>query len=238
MSSPHIFIISWAGQHHNAILIADKLAMDGWSVNIIYSDPDPTLTLVGPWISTKRPNDLFWADKFKACLENFHSNLMLVIHADTQCDDWSLLVKKCLETMDANSSIGVWAPLIDNTPFHVDKTTIAKIAQTRLHIVCQTDGLIFCLRSSIVDRMRQVNYSKNTYGHGIDFIFIAHTYSSGMLAIVDTSLPIKHASKRGYDSTDATNNMSEFLNEHFTFPEHSQHIILWSYWNSKYAARV
>lgn len=236
--SLQIFIISWACQHDNALLIANKLAGDGWSVNIIYSDPNPALALKGNWISTKRPNDLFWADKFKGCLENFNADLMLVIHADTLCDDWSLMVKKCFETMHTDLTIGVWAPLIDNTPFHANNTTVGKIAGTSLHIVCQTDGIIFCLRSSIVDRMRYVDYSKNIYGFGIDYIFITNAYSSGKLAVIDTSVVINHSFKRGYDSSIAISTMTKFLSENLTFTENALFIVLRSYWHSRYVSQT
>ena len=79
-----IFIISWSGQHENAYFIAEQIFKKNKNLCIIYSDPDPEFVLDAPCRVVKRPNELFWADKFKACLDTAGSEGMLVIHADCQ----------------------------------------------------------------------------------------------------------------------------------------------------------
>lgn len=231
LNSPtlEVFIISWKGQHDNAISIAHAIQEAVQYVHIIYSDPDPSFELIASCKSTKRPNELMWADKFKACLDECHSDLMLVIQADTYCQDWPLLARKCYLTMSTNPLVGVWAPLIDHTPFHVNFTNIAMIDQTSLCIVAQTDGIIFCLSSDIINRMRQVNYADNILGWGIDWLFVTHAFSTGKLAVVDISVLAKHRISRGYDNISAEKLMLNFLNQNLNIPEFSQYTTLQSH---------
>ena len=39
----HIFIISWAGQHENAIQICKQVLKSSNKVTLIYSDPNPEM---------------------------------------------------------------------------------------------------------------------------------------------------------------------------------------------------
>ena len=89
MHGIHVFIISWAGQHDKAASIAGAVRGVAGKVSLVYSDPDPNLALEVDCSLIRRPDELFWGDKFRACLDAFDADLMLVIHADCKCEDWS-----------------------------------------------------------------------------------------------------------------------------------------------------
>ena len=139
MLSMHLFIISWEGQHEKAISIAKSIFSATNQISIVYSDPNSDLTLDVDCQCIRRPNELFWGDKFKACLDVCNSDLMVVIHADCDCEDWSFLVHKCRSAMDQNPIIAVWAPLIDWTQWNIHRTRLYEI---RYHFVyrCGSNG--------------------------------------------------------------------------------------------------
>lgn len=213
MYSAHIFIISWLGQHEKAIKIADSLCGNYKNITIIYSDPDLDFKINFPCQSIRRPNDLYWADKFKTCLHTCESDLLIVIHADCVSDNWHLLVDKTIATMQNNSSIWVYSPLIDGASYHLAITKLASIHRTELDIVCDTDGIIFCLSKHVQNRMKKIDYTKNTLGWGISAMFCAFTFASGKLVVVDKSNRAFHPSTRGYDSTNAWRMRTEFLQQ-------------------------
>lgn len=227
MLSIHVLIISWAGWHKNALAIARSVREVADRVSIVYSDSDPALTLAGDCELIRRPDELFWGDKFKACLDACHSDLMLIIHGDCGCDDWTSLVRKCHVTMDNMRIIGVWAPLIDWTPLSIRITRIASIESSSLTIVAQTDALIFCLSRPVITRMKSADYEGNVYGWGFDTMAVAHAFSNKMLAVVDESVPVRHPRSRGYPEDAARAQCNEFLKQ-LDLNEFVQHRLLWS----------
>lgn len=213
MPTLHIFIVSWAGQHANAARIAESLSGAADRLSIVYSDPDLALIPDAGCESIRRPNELYWGDKFKACLDACDEDLMLVIHADCQCDDWKGMAGKCREAHRKINNLGVWAPLVDWTPFDIANTVIATIDRSPLRVVAQTDAIVFSLSRPVADRMRRADYEKNIYGWGIPWMFVACAFSNNMLAVVDESVPVKHPQGRGYDENAARSQMNEFLQQ-------------------------
>lgn len=209
-----VFIISWQGQHENATLIAKEILSTNNKITIVYSDPDPNFVFDLPCNLIKRSNELFWEDKFKACLDATGYDGMLVIHADSNCDDWTFLVKRCSDIINNNEDIGVWAPKIDGTYWNLSVSGITKIKDNNLVLSAMTDGIVFYLSNQIVSRMRQVKYGKNKFGWGIDGLFCAASYVNKKLVVIDTSLKIFHPQGiRGYDDHAAKSGMREFLNQ-------------------------
>ena len=111
------------------------------------------------------------------------------------------------------TTIGVWAPLVDWTPYDINKTFLANIPSTSLRIVAQTDSIVFCLHQRVVERMKSANYENNTYGWGIDSMAIAFTFSNSMLAVVDTSISVEHPKFTGYPANIARGQWMEFLKQ-------------------------
>lgn len=228
MLSTHVFIISWAGQHENAVSIAKTLRNAASQISIVYSDPNPGLTLDVDCELINRPDELFWGDKFKACLDACHADLMLVIHGDCECDDWGSLLQKCRLTMDASPVIGVWAPLVDWTALDIRRTRIVEIKPGTLSVVAQTDAIVFCLSTPVMQRMKLAKYAGNTYGWGIDAMAVAFCYANKLLAVVDESIAVKHPKARGYEGDVARGQAKAFLSQ-LSLLETVQNRLLWAH---------
>lgn len=220
-----IFIISWVGQHNNAIFIAESLSGLGLDIVIVYSDPDPNINIAAPCNLVRRSNDLYWEDKFKACLDLVGDSPMLVIHADCTCKDWKSLIARCLIVSGNVKKLGVWAPRIIGTPYDVSVSGILKI-DSKLVLSARTDGIVFYLSSEIIDRMKKVTYGGNKFGWGIESLFCATSHSNGKLVLIDLSVEVFHPQgKTGYDSNEAQLQKIKFLNQ-FTISERGLHELL------------
>lgn len=231
MKSLHIFIISWAGQHANAAAIAKAVSKGPHEVTIVYSDDDPEFKPATSCQVLKRPNDLFWADKFKTCIEACTGELMMVIHADCSCKDWWGLVSKGYEATSTMPNGGLWAPTIEGTPWPLTRTELVTLNHTPISIVAQTDALVFCITKPLIERMRSANYDKNLYGWGIDWMLISHAYATGRLAVIDRSVVVTHPyAERGYKDSMAQAQMDEFLGQ-LTLNEFVQYTLLRSHVN-------
>ena len=209
-----VFIISWPGQHENARLIAEKVSRTKAKVTIVYSDTNPNFVLNAPCNLIKRPNDLFWEDKFKSCMDAAGDSGVLIIHADCSCEDWAFLVNRCEDVIIENKDIGVWAPQIEGTPFHVNVSGIIKIKDSQLVLSALTDGIIFYLSPEIINRMRQVSYGGNKFGWGIESLFCSAAHCKSKLVVIDLAVKVLHPlGKTGYDVRAAKHGWVEFLNQ-------------------------
>lgn len=208
----HIFIISWTGVHQKAQFIAETLLKENHQVSIVFSDegkspfPDLDCDLIA------RPNHLFWGDKFSACLEHLNSDSMLVIHADCDTDSWQNLVGRAITMMQKHTSMGVWVPKIEGTNYHLNRIKMAD-ANDDLALVVQPDAIIFALKKPVIDRVKQLDYSKNILGWGIDTIFTAFAYSHNLFVAVDKTIEVFHPVSRGYKTQEAIKQCGEFLTQ-------------------------
>lgn len=226
-----IFIISWENQHVNAKAIANEIMKFEKNVSIVYSDPDPNLSLETECKLIKRPNDLFWGDKFSACIKACDADIMLCIHADCSTDNWKKLIKNCQKAYTEIPKLSVWAPLIHGTGFPLTITNIMPIKDTPLHIVANTDGMIFSLDRHSINRMKKVDYSSNIYGWGISPLFCAHAFVTNRLVVVDKSVVVNHPMGSGYDRTEAYSQLNHFRHQ-FTTDEMIQNHLLSTYISS------
>jgi hypothetical protein len=208
-----VFIISWAGRHQDAINLIRHLKHPACHPTVIYSDPDPVLTPSFGCTAVRRPNHLFWGDKFQACLEAAQSDSMLVIHADCICSDWNQLVERFINCIARSPDVGVWAPLIDGTIHNINNTRLFDVPRLNLSIASKTDAIVFGLTAPIMARMRKADYTKNIYGWGIDVMMNCAALSLGMVSVVDQSVAVEHPVGAGYERTIAQKQMREFLKQ-------------------------
>jgi hypothetical protein len=220
-----IFIISWVGQHDKASSIAR--ALDRWRdrVAIVYSDPDPAVEPHASCKKIRRPNDLFWGDKFAACLEASHSDLMVVLHADCDFGDWPQLIERCLHAFKTLPSLGIWAPSILGCEYEIEFTRLGRIDGTTLSLAAHVDALCFAVSRAVVARMQQADYSANKYGWGIGWLMTATAYSRNMLVVADDSLVVRHELGRGYPYDDALGQRNMFMKQ-FSIQEMIQYSLL------------
>ena len=228
MTPFHVFIISWAGQHENAIDISNDVLSVTDRVSIVYSDPDPEIILNAACQLIRRSNDLFWEDKFKSCLAVCGDSPILIIHADCKCDNWSAIIKSCTNSCSQIERIGVWTPKINGTYWDLSVTKIGGISDSNLSIVALTDAIVFYLSSDVIDRMRKVDYGSNPFGWGIDLLFCTAAHVSDYLVVVDESIEISHPKLTGYDSNSARVGMANFFKQ-FSLRERVQVELLTSF---------
>lgn len=232
MPTINVFIISWAGKHENAVHIANQVLEVTNDVTIVYSDPDESWQLDAPCPTIRRPNDLFWGDKFKTCIDACGDNALLIIHADCTYWNWGHLALRCANVVNANPLFGVWAPRIDYVPWPLEGVIIADLDDGQLAVTSRTDGIVFYLAAPIVERMRKANYDKNVFGRGIEMVFAAATFARGLLCIVDKSITVTHPKETGYSELEAHHQLNEFLKQ-MDLREHMQHIMLKAVYLSK-----
>lgn len=208
-----IFIVSWAGQHANAEHMARQLAAYNEDLCIVFSDPDPNLVLNVRCRTIRRPNDQFFSDKFKACLDATGGKLLLLLHADCTCDDWAAIVRRCIDWHGAKPSVGIWAPLITGGTWPLEKTRIVSLKGTDLSVVAQPDSICFSLTAPLIERLRRVDYSGNKFGWGIDWLMTCAAFSRNLLVVVDEGVRVYHPPSRGYDGKAASEAMQEFSSQ-------------------------
>lgn len=224
-----VFIISWADQHKNALLIAKEVLDTSAKLTIVYSDPDPNFMIDFPCNLIKRSNDLFWEDKFKSCIDVAGDDGVLIIHSDCYCDDWRYLVNRCRNITLKYKNIGVWAPRIEGTFFDLSVSKIYKIDNSKLAHSALTDGIIFYLSPYVINRMRQVNYGNNKFGWGIDALFCSTSHVNNKLVVIDDAVKVLHPQEiTGYDRNLANLGMREFLKQ-FSHRERVEYELLRTY---------
>jgi hypothetical protein len=206
-----VFIISWKGMHARAEAIERAVMEAGFATHMVLSDPDPAFAHQAMGAATQLADTSYWAEKFRCCVLACRAQRMLVIHADTECGDWGALITRCLEVMQARPDIGVWAPRIENAHFTAGNASLRGWREDGLVPVANTDGIVFCLAAPEVERMREVDYSRNRLGWGIAWVFCSSAYASGRMAVIDGAIEVKHLPGRGYDSGEALQQALRFL---------------------------
>ena len=228
-----IFVVSWRGQHDNALKIATELSAESDQVFVVYSDPDPEFAFPPTVGAIRRSDDGYWGDKFSACLEHFSADLMLVIHADCHCSDWTELARKCRAAFGFHRLLGAWSPNIDGTPYELKYIAIAPIHGAPLTIVAHFDALVFALSKQVVNRMKAARYQGNVHGWGIAKLFVTFCFSHNLLVTVDRSLTVRHTLGRGYESETARAQFVEFKKTQFTAQELIQDRLLETHLQSR-----
>lgn len=213
MAAARVFVISWTGQHDRAVSIAEQVARAGSPVSIVYSDADADLAISTGVPLIRRPNELFWEDKFKACLDACGKDPLLIIHADCECGDWPGLVAAHAKAVSELGDIGVWAPALSGTPYQPDFVEIVRIGGGSLVFAAMTDGLVFGLSPEVIGRMRQASYGANRFGWGIDVMFCVAAYAQQRWVVIDTAIHVAHSPSRGYDDAEARQGMQGFLSQ-------------------------
>jgi len=207
----HIFVISWVGQHENAVHICRQALSVTDKVTLIHSEPDLELPFELDCKVIKRPIDTsFWGDKFSTCLAQVGDDAMLVIHADCQYPHWPQLINSCQSSVTSYPQIGVWSPHIDWVPWQLKTMIIASIAHSPLKVTAKTDSVIFYLAPSVIARMKLANYEANVYGWGIEWMMVCAAYTQGLIAVTDTSIKVMHPNKTGYPKDQAHAQLMEF----------------------------
>jgi hypothetical protein len=211
--------------------IAERLRDSVDDLTMVYSDPDESISFQDIR-AIRRPNNLFFADKFQTCLAHCKSDILLMVHADCFCESWSGLVESCLSAFDSFDSVSLWAPNIDNTPFNIANAELVQIDGSNLSVVAQTDGLVLAFDHAARERLKRCSFEGNIYGWGIDWMMICNAYASGRIAVVDRSINVHHRAGTGYSGVAAKQQMLTFL-EQMTIDEKAIYAAFRSYLYNK-----
>ena len=209
----HCIIISWQNYSEKAKSIASKIATHVDKLSVVYSNAlEEPEDGTGNWVQV--PNDFFYGKKFQISLDLITDDeIMLLIQADADCNDWKGLANRCRALMESNSSIGVWAPEIHDTSWTTKRVKIAENNLQNISFVTQTDGIVFSFNKKVLDRLRKLKYDSNNLGWGIDWIAICYSYIHNMYVIRDNAVTVNHVAGSGYSSQEAAEQMNEFFTQ-------------------------
>lgn len=206
-----VYVISWSGRHQAAHDIAEGLFTKGVDVTVVYSDPNPNLKIDERLPSLRRPDSLMWADKLAACVESCNADVMLVIHADCESQDYFSLAEECAAAFCKHEDLSVWSPDIDGTYWSLDDTGIAKIPNSTLTAVASIDFLVFGLDQQAINRLKSVNTKYNLMGWGFDILVSCWAHKNNRLVCVDRSQKVRHSTGSGYDAKQARAEYRAFI---------------------------
>lgn len=212
----HAVIISWKGKHAQARSIALALAGQAqMRLSVVASHPEPGLdTSPGDWQFL--PDAQFFGPKFAAALAATRGDeILLLIHADTDFDDWPRLVARCAQAFETIPHLALWAPDFTWTPYPL---AAARLPGAMPHgmdgalvPVVQTDGIVLALAPEAQARLRELDCASNNLGWGIDWAALGWAYAQGHPVLRDTALFVTHHRSRSYGSREAAEQMRCFF---------------------------
>ena len=206
----HAVIIGWEGKNDRARAIAASLAPAVSKLTVVYSNAaESDLTGPGDWLRV--PNADFFGRKFHRAIEGFEGDIFLLVHADTDYADWPDLVRRCTHCFTALPTLGVWSPDFTYTPYPTIDVALLPLPLEGLVTVAQTDGIVFALSASVVERMKQLEEKGNNLGWGIDRAAAAFARTTGRLVVRDQTLLVRHDMSRGYMGEAAGEQMWAYL---------------------------
>ncbi|WGW06062.1 glycosyltransferase [Tropicibacter oceani] len=210
-SALHAVIISWQGQHEQALEIARQLDGHVDRLSVIYSNAANTPE-DGPGTWVQVPQSWFFGRKFKAALDLVApGDIQLQIQADVSHDDWPALIADCAAAFSRHPAVGVWAPDLTWTPWPTPLVQNGTLPGSDLVRVAQTDGVVWALGPAVLAAMRGLDYDNNNLGWGIDWVALCHARRLGLEAVRDTRHRVHHPESRGYHGGEAAQHMKAFL---------------------------
>jgi len=222
----HVFIIGWTGWERSCEIIATMVLPHVERLTIVYSNSSE-IDYEGVGEIVRVPDDWFYGRKFEECLRRFDGDVMLQIQADATLDEagWKRLIERCRFAFNKYERIGVWAPEVNYTPWDLEVVAISDSDDENIKHVAQTDGIVWALSNSVVERLKNMNFRENNLGWGLDWASIVYSLSNNLLVLRDLSVCVKHPKGSGYLGEQAERQMKEFLTQ-LTKQEWVQYVLL------------
>jgi GT2 family glycosyltransferase/glycosyltransferase involved in cell wall biosynthesis len=207
----HVIIISWDSHYTQALQIAKSLNGVAHRLSVIYSNATNTPeTGPGKWVRV--PNEWYFGKKFRKSMELLApGEVMLQIQADAHCDDWPALLQSCQSSLESHPNIGIWSPDITWTPWPSEVVGLDLLPNTSLLQIEQSDGIVWALTPEVIAGLRDLDYSGNNLGWGIDWAAICTARARNLIIVRDQNQKVSHPPGRGYSSAEATQGMKVFL---------------------------
>ena len=206
-----IFIISWPGYESRALEIENSMSEIDGKVHVIYSHGAVDFKPPPHWVVLS--DDAFYGAKFLKSLELCSGDVMLQIQADADCGDWPGVVEKCQSAFAKMPDLGLWAPLVDWTPWSLSMTSLNKGERGTRHRVSMVDGIVWALGVRAQHRMRELDYSVNRFGRGIDLAAASFAMAHSLMVVVDSDIKVTHPRGSGYSETEANAQLQVFLDQ-------------------------
>jgi len=219
----HAVVISWEGTEERARLIATHVREHIDRVSLTYSTSGPDLVIPGV-PAARVPPEWYFGRKFAHAIGTWGDEAMLLIQADAEATSWREVVAGCVRAL-STPPIKMWSPEIDVTPWPTDVVQLPFSSPSHYRVVAHTDGIVLGLGADVVQRLKQLDYSHNNLGWGIDWVALCYTYAHAGVAVRDRSVNVRHAPGRGYRQEEAARLMQEFLTQ-MTLTEQVQYEFL------------
>ena len=203
-------VFCWPGQEANARRIATSLAGHVHRLTVIGASAAAIEHVAGcDWVKVD-PAD-YYGRKFQAAIARFEGDVLLQIQADASVSSWPALAARCADSYASDPDLGMWAPDVDHTDWKTDEICLEPSEDRERLVVAQTDCIVWSMTSRVVARMRELDYSENNLGWGIDWAAVAFCYVSGLSVVRDLAIRVDHPSYRGYSADAAEQQMRDFL---------------------------
>ncbi|KAJ57499.1 hypothetical protein ACMU_03050 [Actibacterium mucosum KCTC 23349] len=209
----HAVLIAWNDKIEDARAIGAQLLPVVDRLTTVWSDPGhKDQTGPGEWIRTSHKE--FFGPKMAVALEACHGDILLLVHADTHCDDWAKLVAACRNDFANLSELGVWSPVIRDTYWHQEDVLVGSIrGHPQLRSIAQTDGIVTAFGPHVVERLKALDCRSNNLGWGIDHAAVAFTRVSNGFVVQNQDVVVLHELGSGYDNSEASVQMRRFLGQ-------------------------
>lgn len=207
----HGMVFCWPGQEQNTIDIVHALSGHVDRLTVI----DATASAIpspGQCDWVKVDPSYYFGMKFCSALKVFDGDVLLQVQADASCDDWPALAARCRHVFGLNG-LGIWAPDVNYSDWDNGIVHLADTGDPSLKLVTQTDCIVWAMSRAVVERMRQLDYTKNNLGWGVDWAAIAYCYASKLAVIRDVSICVRHPQSTGYVKSTAAEQMNAFLGQ-------------------------
>lgn len=208
----HACVICWHDHEDRARAIAEQLVGRVDQLTVVYSTRDEA-PLQGPGEWLQVPDAWYYGRKHRECLRVHQCDVLLQIHADTQCDDWPALVARCRDVHGAFPALGVWAPEIDHSGWQTTDTRVAQTTDGSISFVAALDAIVWSFSAPVAQRLNTLDYDLNNLGWGIDLAAVAFAYTHNLQVIKDSTVPVTHLPGTGYETQEAQRQMQAFLRQ-------------------------
>ena len=222
----HAIVFCWPGKVRDTETICASLSGHADKVTVIDASTEPVNVRDCDWI--KINPDAYFGHQFVHALRVFEHDVLLQIQADASYPDWGRLVETCRSRFDRMPELGIWGPDIDFTTWPTQRVRLFETGDPKLVGVVQSDCIVWALKRPVVEFLKQLDYSNNNLGYGIDWAAIAYCYANKGLVIRDLSLRVLHPMGSGYNRDEAHRQMWGFLSQ-MRQPERIQFALLWAY---------
>ncbi|WP_238367983.1 glycoside hydrolase family 99-like domain-containing protein [Mesobacterium pallidum] len=200
--------------HDQADTIAQGLVGACDAVTVVYSNSmGEREDGAGDWVGV--PQSVYFGGKFRAGLDRVaEDEVMLLVQADAECDDWPRLVEAARGAFERHEGLGLWAPQIHHTPYNDAAVCLRPVpGEKDLWHVAQTDGIVLAIHPQVVSDLKGLDFGSNSYGWGVDWAAIGYALGHERMILRDRGILVRHPKSRGYPDGAALEQMEAFLSQ-------------------------